>query len=128
MRLNEMKTYDLRAIMALPPTFQTPDGKAAFWIGDAFNGGMISVGRFSGQSPWERHPDGDELVHVLEGDVEITVLSDDGPVRATVAAGCVFIVPRGHWHRQLARQAVVQFGATVGATEHSDAEDPRERA
>jgi uncharacterized cupin superfamily protein len=123
-----MKSYNIRATMALPPSFVTPDGKASFWIGDPFNGGMISVGRFSGQSPWERHPDGDELVHVLEGEVEITVLTAEGPDQTTVAAGSVFIVPKGHWHRQLARQSVTQFGATVGATEHSDAEDPRQRA
>jgi uncharacterized cupin superfamily protein len=120
-----MRTYDIRATMELPPAFVTPDGRASFWIGAPFNNGMISVGRFSGQSPWERHPDGDELVHVLDGEVEITVLTDKGPVQTTVSAGSVFIVPKAHWHRQLARHAVTQFGATVGATEHSNAADPR---
>ncbi len=123
-----MKTYDIRDTMTQPPTFVTPDGKASFWIGDPFNGGMISVGRFSGQSPWERHPDGDELVRVLAGEVEITVLAEAGPLHTTVRAGSVFIVPGGLWHRQLARQSVMQFGATVGQTEHSHAEDPRQRA
>ena len=37
--------------------------------------------RFRGQTPWERHPAGDELLHVIEGAVEVTVLTDDGPVR-----------------------------------------------
>jgi quercetin dioxygenase-like cupin family protein len=123
-----MKMYNIRDTMTQPPSFVTPDGKASFWIGDPFNGGMISVGRFSGQSPWERHPDGDELVHVLDGEVEITVLAEAGPLHTTVRAGSVFIVPKGLWHRQLARQSVTEFGATVGQTEHSDAEDPRQRA
>jgi uncharacterized cupin superfamily protein len=118
-----MKTYDLESIMTRTPDFVTPDGKASFWIGDAFNGGMISLGRFSGRSPWERHPDGDELVHVLDGEVEITVVTDSGPVATSVRAGSVFIVPRGRWHRQLARASVTQFGATVGGTDHSDSED-----
>jgi mannose-6-phosphate isomerase-like protein (cupin superfamily) len=125
-RPRAMKTYDIRATMKQPPSFVTPDGKASFWIGDPFNGGMISVGRFSGQSPWERHPDGDELVHVLDGEVEITVLSKAGPEEITVRAGSVFVVPKNHWHRQHARQSVTQLGATVGATEHSHAEDPRQ--
>ncbi len=74
------------------------------------------------------HPDGDALVRVLAGEVEITVLAEAGPLHTTVRAGSVFIVPGGLWHRQLARQSVMQFGATVGQTEHSHAEDPRQRA
>jgi quercetin dioxygenase-like cupin family protein len=31
-------------------------------------------------SPWERHPTSDELLHVLEGEVEIILMTDDGPV------------------------------------------------
>ena len=46
----------------------------------------LGVMRFSGQAPWERHPDGDELLHVLEGAIDLTVLTDDGCDRA--APGC----------------------------------------
>ena len=119
-----MKAHDIRALMSGPPQWTTGNGEASFWIPEKFNQGMIWVGRFSGQSPWERHPDGDELLHVLEGQVEVTVLNEHGPVSTSVAAGCVFVVPRGLWHRQLAREAATQFGATPGRTEHSTAEDP----
>jgi ethanolamine utilization protein EutQ (cupin superfamily) len=36
----------------------------------------IGLGRYSGRSPWERHLNGDELLYVLDGEVEITLLSD----------------------------------------------------
>ena len=48
---------------------------------------------------WERHPKGDELLHVLEGDLEITLLRDEGSEKTVLGAGTVFVVPRGVWHR-----------------------------
>ena len=78
-----------------------------------------------GESPWERHPDADELTYMLEGEVEAIVMTEDGPVRRTVREGSVFVVPRGSWHKFASKSPVVQFGATSGRTEHSTAEDPR---
>src|SRR6266850_6329760 len=76
----------------------------------------LGVMRFSGETPWERHPDGDELLHALEGDVDVTVLTDDGPARVTVHEGSVFVCPRGLWHRQRARRALTELFATPSAT------------
>src|SRR5262245_46915323 len=67
---------------------------------------LLGVTAFSGETPWERHPDGDELLFILEGAVQVTVLTDDGPHRETVSAGSLFVVPRGLWHRQLAQPRV----------------------
>jgi len=86
----------------------------------------LGVMRYSGLTPWERHPDGDELLHPLEGEVDVTVLTDGGPAHVTVGAGSVFVCPRGLWHRQLPRPAVTMFFGTP--TEHGEvswAEDPR---
>src|SRR5438046_1853560 len=86
----------------------------------------IGVSRFSEGSQWERHPAGDELLHTLEGEVDVTVLTDGGPAHVTVRAGSVFVCPRGLWHRQLARPAVTMFfGMPEKTTEISWAEDPR---
>jgi len=85
--------------------------------------GMV---RFRGQTPWECHPDGDELLHVVEGELGVTVLSDGEPVRETLPAESVFIVPRGLWHRTSATAGTVLLFATAAETsEHSWAEDPR---
>ena len=119
-----MDAQDLLRTLQRLPDYVDEEGAARFWrLGD-FNGGMAWLARFSGESPWERHPDGDELLHVLEGEVQVVLLDEDGPLRARVRAGSVFVVPRGVWHRQIAAGTVVQWGATMGRTEHSDETDP----
>ena len=86
----------------------------------------LGVMRYSGLTPWERHPDGDELLHPLEGEVDVTLLTDSGPTHVTVRAGSIFVCPRGLWHRQLPRPAVTMFFGTPTENEEvSWAEDPR---
>jgi quercetin dioxygenase-like cupin family protein len=96
------------------------------WLADR----LVAVMRFAGETPWERHPDGDELLHVLDGDVDVTVLTDDGPVHVPVSAGAVFVCPRGLWHRQRPKtSATVLFATATATSEASWADDPRvERA
>ena len=93
----------------------------------AFNHGGLFVGRFRGLTPWERHRHGDELVHVLDGEVELTVMTARKSVRVTLRAGCMQVVPRGLWHRQHARAAVTLLSATPTPTDISFADDPRAR-
>jgi quercetin dioxygenase-like cupin family protein len=91
-----------------------------------FNQGGIFVGRFSGQTPWERHSAGDEFVHVLEGEVKLTILMEREARYVTLHPGSFVVVPRGLWHRQLARtQTVTLLSATPTPTDMSSAEDPR---
>jgi quercetin dioxygenase-like cupin family protein len=127
-----IKAHDVRAALddlpelAITSRTTEEDAAVAMRTLTPFNQCTLGAVRFSGQTPWERHPDGDELLHVLEGEVEVTILTDGGPVHATVRAGSVFIVPRGLWHRQLARLAVALLFATpTETTESSWAEDPR---
>jgi quercetin dioxygenase-like cupin family protein len=92
------------------------------WLADR----LVGVMRFAGETPWERHPDGDELLHVLDGEVDVTVLTDTGPVRVPVAAGDVFVCPRGLWHRQRSQRAATLLFATATATSQASwADDPR---
>ena len=113
-----MKAHDIRAALA---------GVAAldFRTLSSFDEGSVGVFRASsGLSPWERHPTGDELLHVLEGEVEIVVQTEAGPVRTRVAAGSVLVVPRGLWHRHDVREHLVELYVTPGTTEHSNADHP----
>jgi len=118
-----MNGTDLIAAMDGEPLFD--EGDAKFWRVADYEGGLLWVGRWCRTSPWERHAAGDELLHVLEGVVELTVLTGEGPVSTTLRSGSVFVVPRGMWHRQSASAPVLQWGATPGVTEHSMADDPR---
>jgi len=43
----------------------------------------------------------------------------------SVAAGSAFVVPRGLWHRQLARPSVTLLAAVPDNSEISEAGDPR---
>ena len=122
-----MKAHDIRAAPELTITSSTTgeEADAAFPQLASFNEGGVFVGRYSGQPPWERHPKADELLHVLDGEIDITVLTDDGPVPVTVRAGSIFVVPRGLWHRPVARVAATLLSVTPKPTEVSFAEDPR---
>jgi quercetin dioxygenase-like cupin family protein len=104
-------------------TTETEAGEAfALLLG--FNDCAVTVGRFRGLTPWERHPN-DELLHVLDGEVDITVLTDDGPVQRHIQQGSIFVCPGGLWHRQLAHETVTGLYATPCPSEISWADDPR---
>jgi len=90
------------------------------------NGCTLGLVRFSGGTPWERHAE-DELLHILEGEVEVTILGDETRVVGTARAGQVLVVPRNCWHRQHAHATATLLFAT-GTTDISTAEDPRQRA
>jgi quercetin dioxygenase-like cupin family protein len=77
-----------------------------------------------GTSPWEQHPDDDELLQILDGECDVTILTENGPVTSALHAGDVIIVPRGHWHRHSSAGPFRELYVTPGATLHSDAEDP----
>ena len=123
-----MKAHDLRQALADVTTGTVTTAEqdaAAFPRLASFNDGAIYVGRFSGQTPWERHPDADELLYVLDGAVDITLLTEGGPAQVSVTAGAAFVVPRGLWHRQLAQQGVTLLAAVPDNSEISEADDPR---
>jgi uncharacterized cupin superfamily protein len=92
----------------------------------SLDGCTIGVSRFSAMSHWERHPAGDELLHLLDGEADVVTLTDDGPVRSVLRAGSIFVCPRGLWHRQLPRPSVTMlYGTPSRTTEVSWANDPR---
>ena len=85
-------------------------------------GGSSWIGKWIGESPWEKHAKGDEFIHVLKGTVEILMITSEGKKSVFVPEGNVFVVPMGHWHQQRAQSEVVVLGATPGVTDHSEAE------
>lgn len=128
----KLTTYDLRAAqrdlpyLAITTSTTGEEADAAVRNIMAFNQLTLGLMRFSGQTPWERHPGGDELLYCLDGEVEITTLTDDGPVQRTLRAGSVFVCPQGLWHRQFPRRAAtILYGTATETSEVSFAEDPR---
>jgi len=68
----------------------------------------------------------DELLQVFEGQLDLTLLTEVGPVEATLRPGSVFVVPRGVWHSPRPRGLVTMlFMSDAEGTEVSDKRDPR---
>jgi len=126
-----MDSHDIQAALKNVPELRITeatteaDAMAAMRVITSFNQCMVGMVRFAGETPWERHPD-DELLHVLQGEVDVTVLTDAAVVETTVRAGAIFIVPKGLWHRQKPRPTVaLLFATSMEGNETSTADDPR---
>jgi mannose-6-phosphate isomerase-like protein (cupin superfamily) len=116
--------------LRIGPDTTEEEAFAAMRMLGSFNQCLLGMARFSGQTPWEWHPD-DELLCLVEGEVEVTLLpAEGGPATITVmAAGDILIVPRRTWHRQFPRpSAALVFVTSSEGNRHSETEDPRETA
>ena len=47
---------------------------------------------------WEMHPEGDEFVYLLDGDVELQLELTNGTEARRIAGRGAVLVPRGVWH------------------------------
>ena len=92
-----------------------------------FRDGNIFSAKFAGDGAWERHPNGDELVQIIDGSATLHIMTEHGPKSYAVSAGMMVIVPQGTWHRFHSPEGVSLMTATPKPTEHLtvDVEDPR---
>ena len=92
-----------------------------------YRDGNIFSARFSGAGAWERHPNGDELVQIVDGSTTFHFVTEDGPQSRELKAGMMVVVPQGMWHRFESATGVTVMTATPKPTEHltMDVEDPR---
>ena len=92
-----MKTYDVTAIRR---KFAGLSKRTNESLG-SYNDSTLGIGRYvAGKSPWERHTNGDELLLVTDGYVDIEVLEGDGSSnQIRIDEGSLFVVPKGKWHQ-----------------------------
>ncbi len=106
------------------PETQGPEADAAFAELAKTRDGGVFAGSFEGESAWERHVNGDELVHVLDGETRLTILTGNGPTVLEMKAGMLTVVPQGCWHKFHAPSGVTVLTMTPQPTDHSTADDP----
>ena len=102
-------------------------GSGGFATLAPYRDGNIFSAKFSGDGAWERHPNGDELVQIVDGSATLYIMAEDGPKTYAVSAGMLVIVPQGTWHRFHSPEGVSLMTATPKPTEHLtvDVDDPR---
>lgn len=63
---------------------------------------------------WEMHPQGEEVLILLEGRLTLILERDGVETRHDLAPGSTFIVPRGAWHRAVDQRDVRMLFITYG--------------
>jgi len=92
-----------------------------------FKNANIYFGGFNGNAGWERHPAGDELVHVIGGSTEFDIIIENEVETLQLSAGNIVIVPKACWHRFRSSDGVTLMTATPkGEEPHMFVNDPRE--
>ena len=101
---------------------------AGGWIEQigTLNGCAVGVSRMTSHIQWERHPAGDELLHVVEGRLHLRILDGDATLESEVGPGEVAIVPQGLWHSpQPIGEVTLVYVTPLEDSEVSDEDDPR---
>jgi len=92
----------------------------------SFHGCVGGVAAFRGKPPWEHHTSGDELLFVLSGESELTILEEGFPaVTTTLRSGRLVIIPRGCWHSNDAPNGVTFLYLTPREGNEHSWDDPR---
>jgi mannose-6-phosphate isomerase-like protein (cupin superfamily) len=128
----DTKPADINAALAERPVLRdrtrhttAAESEPAFARLASYRDGAVFAGSFSGESDWERHRNGDELVHVLDGATTLTIIIDDEPRVFEMTGGMLVVVPQGCWHRFQAPQGVTVLTMTPQPTDHCAEDVPR---
>jgi quercetin dioxygenase-like cupin family protein len=118
---------DLTMLVGRTPRTPDADREKAFARLASYRDGAVFAGKFAGTSAWERHPRGDEIVHIIDGATTLHLLTGQGRESLALTAGMMVVVPQNIWHQFEAPDGVCVMTTTPQPTEHLqvDVEDPR---
>lgn len=91
----------------------------AFAALSPYRNGSVFIGHYAGNSQWERHPNGDEFVFVVDGQTRLILLVDGSEVESTLEQGQFLVVPENTWHRFETPTGVKILTLTPQPTDHS---------
>jgi quercetin dioxygenase-like cupin family protein len=117
----------LKMLRGRTPETTQEERQGAFARLAPYRDGAIFTAKFAGDGAWERHPNGDEIVQIVDGATTLHLMTDGGPQSLSLKAGMVAIVPQNTWHRFEAPDGVSLMTATPQPTEHLTVtvDDPR---
>ncbi|SBS29555.1 Cupin domain protein [Marinomonas spartinae] len=84
-----------------------------------YRDGAIYVGHYSGNSEWERHSVGDEIVMALEGTTTLVLLIEGQEEKHLLNEQELFVVPKNVWHRFESSTHFKVMTVTPQPTDHS---------
>lgn len=84
-----------------------------------YRDGAIFLAHYAGNSSWEQHPSGDEIVTVVSGETTLFLLGADGEQAKSLKGGDIAIVPENVWHRFETPHGVKLLSITPQPTNHS---------
>ena len=125
------RAVDIKAAAASRPVLKNRtsetiglDADAAFAVLAETENGGVFVGSYEGRSAWERHPKGDELVQIVDGQGTLTLVIEGEAVDLDMKAGMVTVVPRDCWHRIDAPGGVTVMTMTPQPTDYATGDAP----
>ena len=99
-----------------PETNGNGDG---FFTLSGYRDGGIFLAHYAGNSEWERHTNGDEMVMVMEGETTLILLQNGEEVSSFMPQGTLLVVPQNIWHRFESPKGVKIMTITPQPTDHS---------
>ena len=115
----------LRMLKRRSPTTTDAEKNGAIARLAPYRDGAIFISKFAGTSDWERHPQGDEIVQIVEGATTLHLITPEGRQSVVLTAGMMAIVPQKTWHQFESLDGVCVMTATPQPTEHLAVGDPQ---
>lgn len=84
-----------------------------------YRDGGIFLAHYDGNSEWERHTNGDEIVMVMEGETTLVLLQNGEERSHEMAQNMLLVVPQNIWHRFESPKGVKLLAITPQPTDHS---------
>ena len=76
------------------PTSSDAERAGAFARVAPYRDGAIFTARFAGTSAWERHPQGDEIVQIVDGATTLHLITAEGRQSVSLGTGMMAVVQR----------------------------------
>jgi quercetin dioxygenase-like cupin family protein len=99
-----------------PESYGTGPETFAGRLSDYRNGGVF-ISHWGGCGEWERHPNGDEIVMILEGEAKVFLVHEGKQTEQRLKEGQLIVVPENTWHRLETKQVKI-LTVTPRPTDH----------